>query len=82
MTDRMYEGGGAKVDPSWAGTEAGKATSIDQNAKVEETIDTATMPNYSRKDGNMPPGDKGVGKDPFYDRYSMITTKLKMTWRV
>lgn len=68
----MKEGGDKvnDVDPSWGATESGKATNIDLRAKVDEEIDTATMPTYSREDGFAdPPGDKGAGKDPFYDRY-------------
>lgn len=59
------------VDPSWADTEAGQATNISLNTKCEFEIDTKTAKKYSRdkkdKKALKPPGDKGRGKDGFWD---------------
>ena len=58
------------IDPSWGATESGQATNIDLNTKVDEEIDTATVPIYGRDVGMvLPPGDKGAGRDKFYDNY-------------
>ena len=59
---------GAEVDPSWGATESGHATNIDLNTKCDEEIDTANMPVYGRDSGMAPPpGDKGVGRDEYFD---------------
>tara|TARA_B110000305_G_C18795123_1_gene340155 strand:+ start:81 stop:263 length:183 start_codon:yes stop_codon:yes gene_type:complete len=56
-------------DPSWADTEDAKATYIDPNAKVDIELDTATIPEYGRREKSIqPPGDKGRGSDKFWDQ--------------
>ena len=55
------------VDPSWNETDHAEATYIDPKSKVDEEINTATIPNYSRDKGPSPPGDKGRGHDKFWD---------------
>ena len=58
------------IDPSWGATESGTATNIDLRAKVDEEIDTAKVPVYGRDEGmEAPPGDRGAGRDKFYDNY-------------
>ena len=61
------------VDPSWAATEEGQSSKFDINTRCDFDIDTATAQKYSRdaeelkKGAKLPPGDKGAGRDKFWD---------------
>ena len=61
------------INEAWADTEAGVATNIDINTKCDFEIDTKTAPKWSRdkkiqaEGAKEPPGDKGKGKDGFWD---------------